>query len=177
MATASSRSADIRIATVLDIVETPSGKMVSMVDSDTATPFEVPLSAPGAVAPVPGDTWMLTREYGPWMLDRCLIMVSTEARPESTISAVLDALMERGLISPNFGTGTDPEAPHLAKIGQIRWFAYEPDPYWWPEADGSVVQRNQYRELGNKIDPGTSATFTLPLVPTLGGSKPYVCAR
>lgn len=173
-----SRSADIRIATVTDITEEEGGnRIVRMVDSDTAQSFEIPLSAPGGVYPRPGDTWLLTKDLGFWSLDRCIIMVSQEANPDRTISSILDTLMERGLITASFGGGTDPEAPHLAKIGEVRWFSYTPDPFWWPEADGATVQRAQYRELGAKIAPGTSSTFPLPLVPVLGGSTPHVCAR
>jgi hypothetical protein len=175
---ARSRSADIRIGTVLGITTSDRGvKMANLVDSDTASPFEIPLSAPGGVYPRPGDTWMLTKDFGFWSFKQCIGMPSRDASPERTVRAVIDTLAERGLISPSFGGGSDPEAPHFAKIGQIRWFAYTPDPYWWPEADGASVSRREYLELGEQIAPGSSPTFPLPLVPTLGEATPFVCAR
>lgn len=175
---ANSRSADIRIGTVLDIFTSDKGRrMVTMVDMDTSSSFDIPLSAPGGIFPRVGDTWMLTKDFGFWSFKQCVNLISHEASPEKSLRAIIDTLTDRGLVSPSLGGGEDPEAPHLAKIGQIRWFAYTPDPYWWPEADGSSVSRPMYRELGNQISPGVTPTFDLPLVPILGDALPYVCAR
>ena len=178
MSTWDSRSADIRIATVVDINEDGEGnRTLMMTDSDTSQSFSIPLSAPGGIYPRPGDTWLMTKELGFWALDRCINLVSQEANPDRTIGAILDTLTERGLITTSFGGGSDPEAPHLAKIGETRWFNYTPDPFWWPEADGATVQRSEYRELGSVLSPGTSTTFDLPMAPILGDSVPHVCAR
>jgi hypothetical protein len=178
MITANSRAADIRVAAVKDVYENDDGQMrVSMLDSDTGNSFEVPLTAPGGVFPRPGDTWLLSKDLGFWRFDRCLRLVTNEANPETSIAQVMDSLAARGLIMPTFGGGTDPEAPHLAKIGEVRWFSYVPDAYWWPEADGATVNRAEYRELGAQISPGTTPTFVLPEAPILGDARPYVCAR
>jgi hypothetical protein len=164
---------EYRIATVLSIEE----NLLQMVDKATANIFIVNSSTPGGVGAIPGDIWLLDMTLGVWALKQCIQKASDAANPARNLAEVMATLETRQLVNTSFPDSGTPEALHLAKIGEVRYISYAPDPFWWPEADGATVQRLKYRELGSVIDPGTSPTFDLPLVPILGTVLPYVCAR
>ena len=166
-------AAEYRIATVLSVENTK----LQMVDNATGNSFTINSSTPGGVGALPGDVWLLDITLGTWTLKQCIQKATIEANPARNIAEVIAALEARQVITTSFSSANDPEGLHLAKIGEVRWISYAPDPFWWPEADGSTVQRLQYRELGAAIDPGTTPTFDLPLAPILGTVVPYVCAR
>lgn len=149
----------LRLGTVLAIKD----GMASLVEHSTVTPFDVPMSAPGGVLPVVGDQWVCTRDQGFYAFDQCLFTVQTKYNPHTNFRQVLGAIGARGVADPSFADAVHPEAPHLAYIGEVRWFSFVPDPMYWVPASGQEVNRVEYRELAWKVDPdGTSETFTVP---------------
>ena len=151
---------------------------VSLVDRVTGGSFSAGVSSPSGISPIVGDFWACTSENGVWCLDYCLVTRRTGAAPQTSFRQVMQRLIERGLVDPSFLDGEHPEAFHLAYIGEVRWFAFVPDPYFWLPCDGAAVSRLEYRELAGEIDSeGTSATFLTPVVPNAGAVQPYVCAR
>lgn len=177
------KGSDFRVASVMSIDQEPGETTVyaHMVDHSTANSFQVPLSAPGGVVPVPGDQWMLTGTHGFWNFERCLVMADRTSHPQTSFAHVMDTLRSRGLVADSFMDSSRPEAPHLAYIGEVRMFltTITPDPHYWVLADGGTVPRLKYRELSGVIDPaGTSINLTVPLVSGLPATvQPYVCAR
>lgn len=166
-------AAEYRVATVVAVED----NILQMVDNSTANSFSINSSTPGGMGALPGDVWLLDMSLGTWALKQCLQKATQEANPARNFSEVMQQLESRQLVTTSFSNANDPEGLHLAKIGEVRYISYAPDPFWWPEADGATVQRLQYRELGSVVSPGTSTTFVLPLAPLLGTVRPYVCAR
>lgn len=164
---------EYRIATVISVED----NRLQMMDNATANSFAIPSSTPGGIGASPGDIWLLDMSLGSWSLKQCIQRASDEANPARSLADVMARLESRQLVTTSFPSSDTPEGLHLAKIGEVRYISYAPDPFWWPEADGATVQRLKYRELGSVIDPGTSPTFDLPLAPILGTVVPYVCAR
>lgn len=151
--------------------------LVYLVEDRTTDQFDVPLAAPGGVRPLPGDYWLCTRALtGYWALDRLITSRRTADRPQRSFREVVQRLTGRGLVDMSPLDSDSPEAPHLAHIGQVRWFPFVPDPHFWPAADGSALNRVQYPELAAVLDPtGTSETFTIPFVqPTSAIEAPQV---
>lgn len=141
--------------------------VASMIDVATGMTFDVTLSAPGGVLPIPGDQWIVCREAtGFWSFERCVSM--RNAQPQTSFRESMQVLVERGLINPSFADGTN-EAYHLSYIGEIRYmpFALPPNDRWI-RADGTFVNRVKYRELAHVLDPlGTSTTFQVPMAADL----------
>lgn len=124
--------------------------------------------------------WKCVRDERGWHLDSCLRL--RQPVLERSFREVLRSLRERGLITHSFVDGSG-EAPHLAYIGEVRLFAFNPGPEWVPcsPTDTLTLDRLLYRELGSVISPGTTATFTIPSVTVTSSPadavKPYICAR
>ena len=165
-----SRTQDERLGSVIAI----DNGMVQMIDHATGQSFEIPLSAPGGVNPIPGDQWICRRLSGFWAFDRCV--GSGQPPPQRSFLEVMERLVARGLIDPSFIDGSG-EAMHLAYIGEVRWFAIVPNDRWVP-ANGAPLNRVRYRELAQKLDPeGDGETFAAPTAVASGTVQPYVCAR
>lgn len=172
------RGAEYRVASVVDIVRDESGEdLASMIDHVTASSFTVPLSTPSGVFPVPGDQWLLRRDLGFWAFDRCLSTPERDARPQTSFREVLATLRARGMVWDSFIDGEHREAPHLAYVGEVRFFPFIPDPYYWVE-EGQTLSRAEYPELARVLDPdGTSDTFSVPPVDSPVTVGAYFCAR
>lgn len=136
--------------------------IAQMIDAATGMSYDVAMSAPGGVLPIPGDQWVCCKEAsGFWSFERCVSM--RNAQPQTSFRDSMQMLIDRGLVSPSYPDGTN-EAYHLAYIGEIRYFPFLLPPNdRWIRADGTFVNRVQYRELAHVLDPlGTSTTFQVP---------------
>jgi hypothetical protein len=159
--------------------------IASLIDRKTGQSFDALLSAPGGIMPMVGDQWSMIRISGQWGFQR--LVVPRDVPPQQSFLETMKVLIELGLVDPSYVDGSG-EAMHLAYIGEMRWFAFTPNDRW--VAPGASVDRVQYRDLANRIDPfidGTDdpATYwasplVVPSAPSFGFGntvRPYVCAR
>lgn len=150
--------------------------VAQVIDVATGMSFDIALSAPGGVLPIPGDQWVCSREAsGFWAFERCVSM--RNAQPQTSFRDSMQVLIDRGLLNPSYADGTN-EGYHLAYIGEIRYFPFlvPPNDRWIP-ANGAFVNRVQYRELAHVFDPlGTSTTFQVPYVadPGIANSSAWI---
>lgn len=173
------RGSTERRAIVASVSERDGKLWVQMIDAATSSPFEVPHSVPGGMAPIPGDYWVCDNSYGFWALRSIITPRQTMTKPQRTFREIIALLRDRFIIDPSFADAEHREAPHLAYIGEVRWFGFVPDPYYWLPVEGQAVNRVKYRELAAVIDPGgTTENFTMPDdVDGYGSVLPYMCAR